>query len=95
MIEDPDPATVVAVDYELATRHALGALHRTDEREQLVACLYWARAVEALGALSTPARNRALAEVAERGRVPEGAWDVIEAALDEFAAAGDRQGLNG
>jgi hypothetical protein len=62
----------------------LAALDGTDSAAQLAACLRFVGALQALAAM--PDRDRGLAHLVRRGRIPDFAWKRIQAAMEILAA---------
>jgi hypothetical protein len=89
-----DPVLLAALAYEDATLAALRALDGSDSREQVEACLRFVAALEATNALPAEERDRGLAYLVQRGRIPDFAWMRIHAAMELLAADLNPQVLN-
>jgi hypothetical protein len=84
MKKSRDPMIAAALEYESATLDALRTLDGTDSEAQIVACLRFSDALAAMEAI--PERDRGLAFLMLRGRIPDFAWKRIHAAMEIFAA---------
>jgi hypothetical protein len=70
--------------YESATLRALSALNGLDGEEQRVARLHFADALARITALPAEDQSLGWAYLTERGRIPDGARQLIEAAIETF-----------
>lgn len=84
MKKSRDPMIAAALEYENATLDALRTLDGTDSEAHIVACLRFSDALAAMEAI--PERDRGLAFLMQRGRIPDFAWKRIHAAMEIFAA---------
>ena len=89
-----DPVLLAALEYEDATLEALWTLEGTDSEEQVAACLRFVAALQATNALPAEERDRGLAYLVQRGRIPDFAWMRIHAAMELLAADLNPQVLN-
>jgi hypothetical protein len=89
-----DPVLLAALEYENATLEALRALDGTDSEEQVAACLRFVAALEASYALPAKERDRGLAYLVHRRRIPDFAWMRIHAAMELLAADLNPEVLN-
>jgi hypothetical protein len=85
---------LAALEYEDATLEALRALDGTDSEGAGGACLRFVAALQATNALPAEERDRGLAYLVQRGRIPDFARRRIHAAMELLAADLNPQVLN-
>jgi hypothetical protein len=79
-----DLVTLAILDYEDSTLHALRVLGGHDFDEMQVACQRFVNALLVVRNLPLAELENALVVLLRRGRIPDHAWDVIDAALKFF-----------
>ena len=83
-----DAVVMAALEYESATLHALQTFLGTNGAAQREACLTWCNALAVINALPAEDYDRGLTHLRERGRIPDNAWQVIKAAMEQIFATG-------
>jgi hypothetical protein len=87
-----DPVILAALEYEDATLEALQTLDGTDSEEQVARPASASSPPQAT--LPAEERDRGLAYLVQRGRIPDFAWMRIHAAMELLAADLNPQVLN-
>lgn len=78
---EDDPVIAAALEYESATLAALTTLEESDGEAQRDACLRFADAVAVIDDMPLDDKNRGVAYLLKRGRLPAHAWRPIVAAI--------------